>query len=332
MMSHKLTTLLFLIFTTTLFSQWTKGKGNGYYKLSAWSVIADKHYTDTGEIDPNPTRGTFNFNFYGEYGLGEKIDLISYIPFFTRTYQNNVVSGTRGDIITEGSTLNAFGDIDIGVRYGILKKNSLALSTTLKFGLPTGNTSGGNEFAILQTGDGEFNQLLQVDLGYSFKLKDIPAYGKTFVGYNHRTKGFSDEIHFGGEIGFKFFDRLWLIGKLNVLKSTKNGSLTAFTANGSLFANNIEYTNIGLQAAYNISKKIGVSYEYGNAINGRIIAAAPSHSVGVFSKCRMNLDYFFLCKIPLVLSVFLDESRFLILKSIYIDKLEHLGHCIFSMT
>ena len=112
-------------------------------------------------------------------------------------------------------------------------------------------------------------------------MKNIPAYGKTFAGYNHRSKGFSDEIHFGGEIGFLFFKKLWVTGKLNVLKSTKNGTINTFTANGSLFTNNIEYSNVSLQAAYTIYKKIGVSYEYGSAIDGRIIAAAPSHSVGV---------------------------------------------------
>ena len=276
------TTLLFLICTTSLFAQWNKGKGNGYYKLSAWSVVADKHYTDTGEIDPNPTRGTFSFSFYGEYGLTNKIDLITYIPFFTRNFQNNVVSGTRGNVITEGATLDAFGDLDVGIRYGIIKNNFLALSASLKLGLPTGETSGGTELALLQSGDGEFNQLLQIDLGIPFNLITFPAYGKTFVGYNSRSQGFSDEVHLGGEVGVKFFNRVWLTGRLNLLKSTKNGALDAATANGSIFANNIEYTNLGFGVAYYINKKIGLSYEYGSAISGRIIAAAPSHSVGLF--------------------------------------------------
>jgi len=175
------TTLLFLICTTSLFAQWNKGKGNGYYKLSAWSVVADKHYTDTGEIDPNPTRGTFSFSFYGEYGLTNKIDLITYIPFFTRNFQNNVVSGTRGNVITEGATLDAFGDLDVGIRYGIIKNNFLALSASLKLGLPTGETSGGTELALLQSGDGEFNQLLQIDLGIPFKLKDFQRRNVPFV-------------------------------------------------------------------------------------------------------------------------------------------------------
>lgn len=274
--------LTFLIFSTTISAQWSKGKGKGYYKLSTWSVVADKHYTDTGEIDPNATRGTLNIGFYGEYGLSNKIDLISYIPFFTRNFQNNSVSGTRGNIITRGATLNAFGDLDIGIRYGIIKNNSLALSASLKFGLPTGKTSGGTELALLQSGDGEFNQLLQIDLGIPLNLIIFPAYGKTFVGYNSRSQGFSDEVHLGGEIGIKFFNKVWLTGRLNLLRSTKNGTLDATTANGSLFANNIEYTNLGLGFAYYINKKIGLSYDYGSAINGRVVAAAPSHSVGLF--------------------------------------------------
>jgi protein XagA len=274
--------LTFLIFSTTLSAQWSKGKGKGYYKLSTWSLLADKHYTDTGEIDPNPTRGTLNISFYGEYGLTNKIDLITYIPFFTRNFQNNSVSATRGSIITEGATLDAFGDLDIGVRYGIIKNNSLALSASLKLGLPTGETSGGTELAMLQSGDGEFNQLLQIDLGVPFNLATFPAYGKTFVGYNSRSQGFSDEVHLGGEIGIKFFNKVWLTGRLNLLKSTKNGTLDAAAANGSIFANNIEYTNLGFGIAYYITKKLGVSYDYGSAIDGRIIAAAPSHSVGLF--------------------------------------------------
>ena len=65
-----------LVLTFSLFSllntnaQWTKGEGNGYYKLSAWYLEADQHYTDTGNIDPNATRGQFNLNLYGEYDMG----------------------------------------------------------------------------------------------------------------------------------------------------------------------------------------------------------------------------------------------------------------------
>jgi hypothetical protein len=40
-------------------------KGKGYYKLSAWRLVADQHYTDPGDIDPNSTRRTYYISAYG---------------------------------------------------------------------------------------------------------------------------------------------------------------------------------------------------------------------------------------------------------------------------
>lgn len=275
--------MVFLLVTTGLMAQWTKGKGKGYYKLSAWYLEADQNYTSSGELSPIATRGVFNVSFYGEYGLTDKLDVIAYIPFFTRSYQNNQVSATRGNVTTEGAELNSFGDTDIGVRYGLFKNDKIALSSTLKLGLPLGDTTGGHERATLQNGDGEFNQQLQLDLGVPFKLGSLGAYAKTHLAYNHRTKGFSDEVYYGGELGVKFLQKLWIITRVNVLNSTRNGSLgDAGSVSGSVFANNIEFTSVGIEAAYYISKKIGISVTYTSAVSGRIIAAAPSYSGGVF--------------------------------------------------
>ena len=263
-------------------AQWTKGKKNGYYKLSAWSLVADKHYTDTGNIDPNATRGQFNLNFYGEYGITDKLDIIAYIPFFSRAYQNDQISGTTGQTIQEGEAINNIGDSDIGIRYSILKRDYLALSGTLKLGIPIGEDSGGTDGSF-QTGDGEFNQLVQVDLGVPVAIKNTPLYAKTFFGFNNRTQDFSDELHLGGEIGVSFWKRrIWLIGRLNRLQSLKNGSKSAQNTQGSIFANNVEYTSFGGEVAYYITKKLGVSVSYATATDGRIIYASPSISGGIF--------------------------------------------------
>ena len=285
MMKNKKTSsllLILLMLSLTVSAQWSKGKRNGYYKISAWSLKADQHYTDTGDIDPNRTSGTFNISLYGEYGLTDKLDVIGYAPIFTRVYRNEEKSATSGNIITAGEALNSVGDIDLGLRYGLIKNKHLALSTTLKFGLPFGENSGGSDGSF-QTGDGEFNQDLQVDLGVPFKLKNIPAYAKTYLGYNNRTKGFSDEFHYGGEVGLNFnSSKLWLIARLNVVKSTNNGTLNAQTNPGSIFANNIEFNSVGFEAAYYLTKKIGVSANYATATSGRLIWASPSYSAGVF--------------------------------------------------
>lgn len=279
-------TFLVCFISISVFSQWTKGKGKGYYKVSSWYLESDQHYTDIGEIDPNTTRGLFNVNFYGEYGLTDKLDAIVYFPFFSRTYENDVFSGTTGDLISEGEAVNSIGDLDVALRYGLLKTDKLALSTTLKLGLPTGKNNGGSDGSF-QTGDGEFNQQIQLDLGVPFMLGDTFFYSKGYLGFNNRTKDFSDELRTGIEIGANIFNKkVWLIGRSDVVQSLQNGSLNAQNNQGSIFANNVEYVSIAGEVNYYITKKFGVSITYAGAVSGRIIYASPSLSGGVFFEIK----------------------------------------------
>ena len=285
MIKMKKILLLFVIglFTQTAFGQWSKGKNKGYYKLSAWYLKTDQHYTDTGEIDPNVTRTQFNINAYVEYGVSNHLDLIAYIPFYAKTTQNNVISNTTGNTLLEGESVSSIGDIDLGVNYSFYKKGKWAASAKLLLGLPTGNDRGGSDGSY-QTGDGEFNQFLSGVLGYSSQINNIPFYAKTYLGYNNRTQNFSDEFRFGLESGLNLFNqKLWIIGRLDIVESLRNGSLNAQNnTQGSIFANNVEFVGVGLEASYYITKKLGVSLTYGGAISGRIIAANPSISGGIF--------------------------------------------------
>lgn len=273
---------LTIITSHTAFSQWNKGKGNGYYKLSAWYLEADEHYTDTGKIDPNVTRSQFNVSFYGEYGISNKLDGIAYIPFFSRAVSFDDISGATGKIINEGEALNDMGDIELGIRYGLVKTNNYALSISLKLGIPTGNNSGGSDGSF-QTGDGEFNQLFLTNLGTSFHVGIVPFYTKTYIGFNNRTEDFSDELRGGLELGANVLrNKLWLLSRVDILQSFKNGSLNAQTAQGSIFANNIEFINLGAEASYYISDTIGVSLQFTSIVSGELIYAGTSYTGGLF--------------------------------------------------
>ncbi len=270
------------LLTFSVSAQWSHKEGTGYFKLSAWYLEADQHYTDAGEIDMNATRGQFNINFYGEYGLGNNFDLIGYIPFFSRAYQNDIISNTTGKTITEGEAINTLGDIDLALRYGIVQKSSWVLSCSLLFGLPVGEDSGGSDGSY-QTGDGEFNQMARLTLGIPYKLFNFVLYTKTFIGYNNRTSNYSDEIRWGIEVGVQIFPRLWLSGKSDIIESLKNGSRSAQnTAPGSIFANNVEFASLGVEVNYYLTTKLGISLNYTGALSGRIIYAAPSYSGGFF--------------------------------------------------
>lgn len=261
---------------------WPQPKDKGYFKVFQWWVVSDQHFTGSGGIDPNTTNGIFNTGFYGEYGLTNRLTAIAYVPFFSRAYNNNTVSGTTSEVITEGEAINSFGDSELGLKYGLLTKGPIALSATVKFGLPLGNSNGGSA-GNLQTGDGEFNQSLTIDAGKGFSIGAAEAYANVYLGYNNRTNGFSDEILYGFEGGVKLFDKKILaIARFIGIKSTNNGDSTDQPNSTSIFANNSEHFSFNPEVAYNFNNKWGVSTSIGAALYGRLIFANPSYSVGVF--------------------------------------------------
>ena len=276
--------LLFLFITSSIAGgPWTQKKGQGYYKLSEWWLIYNKHYTNTGETDPNLTTGIFNTAVYAEYGINDRLTGTIYAPIFSRNYHNNQVSETTGDVFIKGEALNSIGDFDISVKYGLTSPGAkIPVSVTLTLGLPLGKTGAG-ELNILQTGDGEFNQMIQIDAGTGFKIGNTSAYSSLYLGFNNRTNGFSEEFRYGLEFGAGIFNQqLWLIARLGGVESLQNGEPTNPQTSTSIFANNSEYTSYGIEAAYYISKRFGFSASFASAFRGRIIAAAPSYSIGVF--------------------------------------------------
>ena len=262
---------------------WTKPTGGGYFKLSEWWTVFDHHYTDQGIKDPNVTTGIFNTSIYAEYGITDRFTTIVDGVLFSRNYMNNLRSGTTNDIIVAGEAINTIGDINVGFKYGLTKPGSrVPIALTLVLGIPSGKSVGGT-LNNLQTGDGEFNQILQLDAGTGFNLGSNSGYVSSYIGVNNRSKDFSEEFRYGIEIGLGLLDsKLWISGKLNAVESFKNGATAETITSTSIFANNSEFVSIGVEANWYITEKFGISAGVAGAIRGEIIAAAPSYSFGVF--------------------------------------------------
>jgi len=268
---------------------WPQPKGKAYIKLSEWWTVSNQHYTDSGLIDPNVSLGIFNTSLYAEYGITNRLTGIVYFPFFSRALINNTVSATTGEVLNAGDAINGVGDTDITLKYGITGSESpLAVSASVLFGLPLGNDLGGKDLN-LQIGDGEFNQLIQIDVGQGFQVGSVSAYANAYVGFNNRTGGFSDEIRYGFEAGFAaLHSKLWLIGRFNRLDSRENGTLGNTSTGTSIFSNNAEYSSVGIEMSYKLTDSYGVSAGFATAVAGKIILASPSYTVGVFTTIRNN--------------------------------------------
>lgn len=278
--------LIFILISSSLRAggPWPQKKGQVYFKLSEWWLRFDEHYTDQGLKDPNITTGLYNTTIYAEYGITNRLTGILYSPILSRNLMNNLVSSTNGALLVPGEAINRIGDTDIGLKYAISKgEDFLPISASLILGLPTGVASAGEE-GNLQTGDGEFNQMLQVDMGGGFNINEnMSAYSSAFAGLNNRSNGFSDEFRYGVEAGISLqSNKLWVIGRLNGVESFYNGETAETLTSTSIFANNSEYLSLGVEVAYYVSKRVGFSVSFASAVSGKIIAAAPSYSVGIF--------------------------------------------------
>ena len=158
---------------------WPQPKGKGYFKVGQFSLISNRYYAPSGDVLNIATAGIHITSFYGEYGLTDRLTAIAYIPFFARATLNKQVSTLTGSLIAEGDELNSFGDTDLSLKYGLIRNKPIVVSATLTFGLPLGNSSGGST-GVLQTGDGEFNQLIAIEASRSFGKGK--TYMSTFLG------------------------------------------------------------------------------------------------------------------------------------------------------
>ncbi len=258
---------------------WPQEKNGGYLKLSEWWIVADRHFTSGGETDPNVTGGYYATVLYGEYGITDRWTAIVNAPLFARATVNNLLSGTTNEVIEAGDAINSVGDIEIGIKYGLITDKRVVVAASLFLGLPTGQDVGGRQMN-LQTGDGEFNQYLRLDAGTSLGKSYVSAY----AGFNQRTNNFSDEWRAGLEAGTTFCDqKIGLTGRLDVVESLQNGALNSEAGAGtSIFANNTEFVAVSAEARYAIRKNLGVSAGVGGALRGSLIYAAPSYTVGVY--------------------------------------------------
>ncbi len=274
-----LSVFTFLSFQALAGGGWPQKKGKGYFKVGQFALIASRYYNPEGnKIRIEPKISLFTTSLYGEYGLTDKLTIVGYVPFFTRSILNNLQR--RDGEFVEGNQLTSFGDTDIGIKYGLITDKPIVVSASLILGLPFGNP-GGPETSSLQTGDGEFNQKLIIEASKS--LYPIPAYVSVLVGINHRTEGFSEEFHYGIEAGYTY-KSITAIAKLSGVESFMNG-LTGDNSQQSVFGNNIEFLMFSPEFSYEFkSKKAGFTAGTSIALSGRQVLASPAYTAGVYLK------------------------------------------------
>ncbi|NJN34425.1 MAG: hypothetical protein HC817_09420 [Saprospiraceae bacterium] len=198
---------LMLLTPSVFYAQaWTKPKGDGFFKLDLTAIVASDVYDSQGEIVPFRTLGNYTTSIYGEYGITNKFTVFGYVPFFVRNVVNERRGAQSGALLEPAIVNSSFGDLDLGFRYALPIK-AFAVSANLILGFPTGDAK---QIDGLFTGDGEFNQMLKIGVGTGKNR----WWTQGALGFNNRTKSFSDEIRYDFEFGYKFLTTVcWLCSK-----------------------------------------------------------------------------------------------------------------------
>lgn len=283
------------LFLTTLLpgllsaqTAWTKPKGEGYFKLSQNIIRATGFFNPEGNVADITTTSVYQTVLYGELGITDKLTAIVNVPFFIRSTINNLESTSNGGI-RPGDEFNGFGDLQFGLKWGLIQQGPVIWSISAEVKTPTGNNVGGNT-ELLQTGDGAWGAFLMTDVSHSFY--PTPIYISGGVGFNWRGNAtldystgaqdvnYSDGFIWRAEFGYTPGNFLLAL-KLNHLIALKNGDDIG-NSSSSIFGNNISYLSLTPEIGYTIGERFGVSAGVGTVLAAENILAAPNWVVGAY--------------------------------------------------
>lgn len=251
---------------------WTRKKKKGYVKVGLTSVSTDRYHPLTG--------GTINtarfrqqvYSVYGEYGLTDRLEATLSFPFFRRATFPTLSPG------------QGVGDPEIGLRYGVLTgKWPLAVGVAVEAPLGNPNVFGvsdadPNVYLRLPTGDGEWNVWTRTALSHS--LGKLPAFFTLSAGYNKRTGGYTDQYSYGVQLGYKFFDKLWLTATERTLDNVRAPDLAKFGTIG--LGEGVAYSTAGLGASYNFTPHLSGTADWAAGFGKlRNVYSGNQYTVGV---------------------------------------------------
>ncbi|MEO0338451.1 MAG: hypothetical protein AAF242_04480 [Bacteroidota bacterium] len=287
--------LFFILFISALLPQvqsqsaWTQAQNSGYFKLSQSSIRADQFFNPAGDLIDITTTSVYSTVFYGEFGLNDRLTALLNAQLFVRGTINELESRVDGAVIP-GDEFNGLGEIQLGLKYGLVQSGPIILAASAQVKLPTGENVGGNT-ELLQTGDGAWGALGMLHASHSFYPK--PFYASLSVGYQWRgtadldyssgllTVDYDDAFVWSGEVGWTPNEKWALALKWSQVQPFGEDVSEGVTGSSSIFGNRIAYFAFIPEVNYTMGNW-GFSASAGGVFFAENILAAPSFNFGAF--------------------------------------------------
>lgn len=258
-------------------SGWNRNKGSFYTQVSYVYFSSTNFYNLAGDQLSTNRFEQQGLNFYGEYGLLDRLTLVASMPLI------------RANRFETTERAIGIGDLQIQAKYSLLQgKFPLAVIVAPEFPTAPGDNFASNKLIPqdrinLPTGDGEFNVWTFLAASHSFY--PLPIYASVYGGYNFRTgykgKNFSNQMSFGLEAGYTFKEKITLKASIRAFDTQGNQLLsgdfirsdgTSFTAwSGGIF--------------YKVNKNLRLLLDFQSYFDGvffrKNLYSSPSYALGL---------------------------------------------------
>ena len=270
-------TIIFInSFSVSAGGPWLNKKKEGFFQLqSTFPASAyNRLFLENGkESILNRSVLDYTVQAYLEYGLTDKLDLISILPYkFVSTASSSDTSHTLN------GTLNGLSNYKLGFKYQLSDKN-IKIATSIQSSF--NSISKDLEKGLITGYDANSVGLyFHIGKGFSQNIYSFIDLGANIVGND-----FSDYIDIHYELGYQIKPSLWAAFTLDLRESLKNGSYSNNNLKQTgLYTNNQEYFAFGIKASYELKNKIGFNIASFGAFSGNYVAKISTFSLGIYKK------------------------------------------------
>ncbi len=270
--------ILLIITSLSLFAggPWLVKKNSGFLQIQS-TFPGGKYnrlFLENGsEASLNNKVLDYTFQAYLEYGVTDKLNLITTLP-----YKYVATENLTSNSLLENGNLSGLGNSKIALKYGLLDKD-IKIAISIQSNL---NTTSKDFSKGLITGY-EANSIgLYTHIGKSFSPN---LYSFIEGGVNKSGNNFSDYLELHYELGYQIKASLWGALTLDIRESFKNGDYTNNNLRQTgLYTNNQEYFAYGIKTSYELKNKIGFTAATFGAFSGNYVAKIPTFSLGIYKK------------------------------------------------
>lgn len=249
---------------------WPMERRATYLSIGYRGFSGQQYYGQQGEILGLQRLEEQTLSFYSEYGYSKYVSGIVQMPAFRKLYAQVAPN-------TPLMSVQSPGDVDLGLRLTLWPGEHDAVSITGLFGIPLGETT---QVDGLWAGDNEYNQMVNVRYGHTFE--SIASHVHVESGYNFRSGGYSDELHFAAEVGVRPFDPVEIKFHLLSVSSQGNGDPSFIGGSFGFSSNNQRFIMYGPELAVWLTGGMGLNVGLYKVAEARNMPSSTVFTSGVF--------------------------------------------------